>query len=284
MINNATECIPTVLGILAIGKDPRSIVPSAYTQFLRIDGNDYSAPITDEEAIEGSLDTLIIRIDDKIKAHNRVKVDLSSSITEKRIYQYPLFSLQQLVRNAVMHRTYEHTNAPVRIYWFNNRIEIISPGGPFGIVTEENFGNPGLADYRNPRLADAMKVLGFVQRFGVGIQSARKALNKNGNPPLEFQVTPTIVCCILYTTFTETPDVNAPVRMLELNRLQHDILGMIEADCNITYEQLAITLQKHKTTIMRNIAKLKKMNLLIRQGSAKTGHWVISNYKDKTNK
>lgn len=75
----------------------------------------------------------------------------------------------------------------------DDRIEISSPGGPFGVVTKENFGGPGITDYRNPNLADAMKVLGFVQRFGIGIQSARAELQKNGNPEPEFQVEPVTV-------------------------------------------------------------------------------------------
>jgi ATP-dependent DNA helicase RecG len=96
-----------------------------------------------------------------------------------------------------MHRAYENTNAPVRVTWFNDRIEIGNPGGPFGIVTRDNFGQPGITDYRNPNLADAMKVLGFVQRFGIGIQTARAELNKNGNPDIEFQIEPMMVLAIV---------------------------------------------------------------------------------------
>jgi len=99
-----------------------------------------------------------------------------------------LDALQQLARNAVMHRIYENTYAPVRITWFNDCIEIQNPGGPFGQVNKQNFGQPGVTDYRNPHLAEAMKNLGYVQRFGVGIQLARKELQKNGNPPPEFVV------------------------------------------------------------------------------------------------
>ena len=92
-----------------------------------------------------------------------------------------------------MHRTYENTNAPIRVYWFNDRIEIHSPGGPFGLVTIENFGTPGIADYRNPHIAEALRVLGYVQRFGVGIATAQRALALNGNAPAEFNVQPNIV-------------------------------------------------------------------------------------------
>jgi len=91
-----------------------------------------------------------------------------------------------LTRNAVMHRNYETSNAPTRITWFNDRIEIQNPGGPFGQVTVESFGKPGVTDYRNPTVAEVMRNLGFVQRFGVGISIARQELSDNGNPELEF--------------------------------------------------------------------------------------------------
>ena len=56
-----------------------------------------------------------------------------------------------------------------------DRIEVLSPGGAFGVVTVENFGQPGLTDYRNPNLAEAMKYLGYVQRFGAWAYRQRKA-------------------------------------------------------------------------------------------------------------
>lgn len=96
-------------------------------------------------------------------------------------------ALQQFSRNAVLHRTYESTHAPSRIYWFSDRIEISSPGGLYGLVNVDNFGQPGVTDYRNPLLAEAMKTLGFVQRFGFGIPLARQELKKNGNPEPEFK-------------------------------------------------------------------------------------------------
>ena len=87
-----------------------------------------------------------------------------------------------------MHRTYEATHAPIRVSWFNDRIEVLSPGGAYGVVTAANFGQPGLTDYRNPNLAEAMKNLGYVQRFGVGIPTARRLLKTAGHPEPEFQI------------------------------------------------------------------------------------------------
>jgi len=193
MIASADKPAPTILGLLVLGVSPRDWIPGAYVQFLRVAGTDVNDPIHDEALIDGTLAQVLRRIDEKIDSHNRHAVDITSADREVRTVPYPRAALQQLIRNAVMHRTYENTNAPVRVHWFEDRIEIMNPGGPFGIVTRENFGRPGITDYRNPNLADAMKVLGFVQRFGIGIQTARAELKKNGNPDIEFQAEPMTV-------------------------------------------------------------------------------------------
>jgi ATP-dependent DNA helicase RecG len=179
---------PTILGVLVVGNDPRQFLPGAYIQFLRIDGRDLTDPIKDQKGISGPLSDLLRILDETFQAHISVASDITAQPVELRHPDYPIVALQQLARNAVMHRTYEGTNAPVRISWFNDRIEIQNPGGPFGQVNRQNFGRPGITDYRNPHLAEAMKNLGYVQRFGVGIQLARKELEKNGNPPPEFVV------------------------------------------------------------------------------------------------
>ncbi len=193
MIASADDPTPTILGVLVLGVSPRDWIPGAYIQFLRIAGINLSDPIQDEAIVDGDLGLVLRRIDEKMDSHNRVAVDIHSADREARTMLYPRVALQQLVRNAVMHRTYENTNAPVRVSWFDDRIEINNPGGPFGVVTKENFGRPGITDYRNPNLAGAMKVMGFVQKFGIGIQTARSALTRNGNPDLEFQIEPMTV-------------------------------------------------------------------------------------------
>ena len=124
---------------------------------------------------------------------------------EKRTALYPIEALQQITRNAIMHRTYEGTNVPVRVNWFNNRIDIASPGGTFGGVTADNFGDLGLTDYRNPNLAEAMRILGFVQRFGMGIPIARRLLAANGNPAPEFKIYDTAIVATIHGRDSDNP-------------------------------------------------------------------------------
>jgi ATP-dependent DNA helicase RecG len=187
------EPVPTVLGLLVCGRSPAARIGGAYTQFLRVAGQDLTDPVADEEVIHGTVADQIRRLEEKLEAHNRRRVSFAASERETIIEEYALEGLRQLVRNAYLHRSYEETHSPVRVYWFDDRIEIHNPGGPFGSVTVENFGQPGMTDYRNPNLAEALRALGFVQRFGSGIAIARKHFG----PRLRFEVQPVAVAAVI---------------------------------------------------------------------------------------
>ncbi len=193
MIASVDDRQATILGLLVLGVSPRDRIPGAYVQFLRIGGVEFSDPIIDENAIEGTVSEVLSRLDDKLRAHNRRRIDIVSQDRESREDSYPLGAIQELVRNAVVHRDYEASNAPVRVTWFDDRIEIQNPGGPFGSVTTGNFAQPGVTDYRNPNLAESMRVLGYVQRFGVGIPTTQRLLRKAGHSGPEFRVNATHV-------------------------------------------------------------------------------------------
>lgn len=198
MIVSLENTTPTVLGLLAIGKSPQDYLPGAYIQFLRIDGTELADPVIDEERIGGAMAEMLRRTEEKLKAHNRTAVDITSAPTHKMEMPYPPAAIQQILYNAIFHRTYEGTNTPVRVYWFSNRIEIHSPGGPYGNVTSDNFGKLGITDYRNPNIGDALKAFGFIQAFGRGIATAQKELEKNGNPPLGFETDQSAIVCTLW--------------------------------------------------------------------------------------
>ena len=91
--------------------------------------------------------------------------------------------MRELLLNAVMHRDYQ-SNGPIRYYWYRDRVEIQSPGGLYGEVRPDNF--PHRNDYRNPTVAEAMKVLGFVNKYGRGVLRAQAELRTNGNPEAEY--------------------------------------------------------------------------------------------------
>jgi ATP-dependent DNA helicase RecG len=178
---------PTNLGILIAGKDARRFIPGAYVQFLRIDGTDLADPVRDSKEISGRIADVLRQTFDKVSANIEIAIIIDAEGRRIERPTYPFLALREVIANALVHRDYETANAPTRIIWFDDRIEINNPGGPYGMVTDQNFGQPHVTDYRNPELAAALKYLGFVERFGAGIAKAQRLLEKNGNPKLEFE-------------------------------------------------------------------------------------------------
>jgi ATP-dependent DNA helicase RecG len=191
------DTTPTFLGIMTIGKNPRSFIPSSYIQFLRIAGLNEMAPIVDSEEIDGRIGAMYSRAEDKFRAHNQRAVNVFSGPSALITWDYPETAFRQLMVNAILHRNYDGSNASIAFYWYDDRIEIISPGGPYGDVTVENFGKPGLRSYRNRNLADVITNLDLMQRYGFGIPLARQTMQENGNPPIEFDVDNSFVRVVL---------------------------------------------------------------------------------------
>lgn len=186
---DATTRTPTYAGLLVFGKDPRSFVPGAYVQFLRFAGLDLAAPVKTSQTFGGPLIEVLTGVEQVLKINVLTARVPDEGLRMRDEPDYPHTALRELVFNAITHRTYESGNAPVRINWFDDRVEIQSPGGLYGQVTPENFGR--VSDYRNPTLGEAMKVLGFVDKFGSGISKTQRALASNGNLPAAFEFQPT---------------------------------------------------------------------------------------------
>ncbi len=173
---------PTVAGILLFGTNPRYYIPGAYVQFLKFPGTVPTDTPTDQLEISGTVPNTANIIRDKIIACNQTHMKHGDVFRDKITADYPEWAFREFLHNALIHRDYQ-SNAPIRFHWFDDRVEIQSPGGLYGRVTIDTIMR--VNDYRNPVIAEAMKVLGYVNRFGFGIQNAQKLLNENGNPPAE---------------------------------------------------------------------------------------------------
>jgi ATP-dependent DNA helicase RecG len=185
LITDVTET-PTAMGLLVVGFDPGRFIPGAYIQFVRYDGEDLDSAVADDQEIRGNIIDSATRLEAVLRGHLHTQLVEVSGFREDKLPNYPFEALRETCMNAIMHRNYETSYAPVRIAWFNGRIEVSNPGGPFGQVHSDNFDRAN--DYRNPSLAAAMKSLGYANRFGRGIGRIRAALQRNGNPEPEFIV------------------------------------------------------------------------------------------------
>lgn len=178
----AADC-PTNAGIIMFGLNPRFFLPGAKVQYVKFDGLDEVSQFSFEHSFDGDLTTQLKVMGDFIKSQVIKKVQ--HNLEEEYKYSYPEYAIKELLYNAVIHRDYQ-SNAPIKFYEYDDRIEIINPGGLYGDARPENFPNQN--DYRNPTIAEAAKNLGFVNSFNVGIKRAKAALQANNNTEPKFEI------------------------------------------------------------------------------------------------
>ena len=185
---SAEKNCPTNLGVLLFAKHPERFIPSAYVQYVRFAGVDNAGDVLQENVFRGPLLKVVQDLDVFVKTGPAAKRPvLATALREDTVSQYSAWALREFLMNAIIHRDYFLGNAPVKFYEYKrNRIEISNPGGLYGRATPDNF--PFVNDYRNPLLAEAMKVLGMVNKYNRGIAKANRELEKNGNPTARFDV------------------------------------------------------------------------------------------------
>jgi len=177
----------TNVGVIMFGKNPRFFIPGNYIQYVRFNGTEMTDEVAFSKEFSGDLFTVLRALDDFIKYQIiKEKLEQISTLREKNVLNYPHWAIRELLLNSIIHRDYQ-SSSPIKFYEFSDRIEIINPGGLYGNARPENF--PFMNDYRNPELASIVKNLGYVNKFNIGIQTAKKLLLENGNPEPEFKTT-----------------------------------------------------------------------------------------------
>ena len=177
---------PTNAAIILFGNDPQYFLHGCYVQYVHFAGKDRGSEIVNERQIKGCLCKMLPQLEsfvrDAVVTARPVSI---SMLREKTLLNYPDLALRELLMNACMHRDYQ-SNMPIRLYQYEDRIEILNAGGLYGEARPENF--PTVNDYRNPIVAEAMRGLKYVNMFNRGIQRVKNLLKENGNPEPIFTV------------------------------------------------------------------------------------------------
>ena len=196
---------PTLGGLLLFGQQPQRFLPQAYLSAARFAGNDIDVSALDRVTLRGTLDELIEQGLAFVQRNMRVASLLQDERLPYRtdVPEYPLRAAREAITNAVVHRDYSYTGRDVVLRMFDDRLEIVSPGGLLPELTPDDLGTGKFAS-RNPTLAQAMREMGLAERFGTGVRLMRREMETNGSTPP------------IFTTEPDTFAVTLPARELEL--------------------------------------------------------------------
>ena len=104
----------------------------------------------------------------------------------KNIEKIPEAAFREAIANALIHRVWD-VESQIRVLMFDDRIEIISPGGLPSGITEEEYLSGKLSVLRNRNLANVFYRLGFVEIFGTGITRIKQLYEAGLRKP-DFEV------------------------------------------------------------------------------------------------
>ncbi len=139
----------------------------------------------------------------------------------KKMEKIPEAAFREAIANALIHRAWD-VESHIRVLMFDDRIEVVSPGGLPSGITEEEYLSGKLSVLRNRNLANVFYRLGFVEIFGTGITRI-KQLYEEGLIKPDFEVsenTIKIVLPILEKNLNLTEDEKTIYKILSKTMLK----------------------------------------------------------------
>lgn len=169
---------PTIAGLLVFGLAPERLLPQSGIDFAHFAGNELAADLLDKQNIAGPLPRQVEGGLATIKTNLRTP---STIVGAKRVNgkHYPEKIFRALLVNACVHRNYSLYRANIRVFVFDNRLEVISPGRLPNTVTVEKLP-VGTSFARNPVLVRLMENLGYVDKLGRGLPMVWQEAQKLG--------------------------------------------------------------------------------------------------------
>ncbi len=172
-MNLMSDNFLTIAGALLFAKNPIFKLPVFIVKAISFPGNDiHGTEYIDSRDISGKLAD-VFQQSMSFVLGNIHHVQKDQGVNALGQPEIPSIAIEELIVNALIHRDY-FVSAPVRIFVFGDRVEIISPGHLPNNLTIENIKS-GNSNIRNPILASfATKILPY-RGLGSGIIRAIKA-------------------------------------------------------------------------------------------------------------
>ncbi|MBN1687983.1 MAG: putative DNA binding domain-containing protein [Candidatus Omnitrophica bacterium] len=204
------------------------------------------------------------------------------------IYELPLDALREALVNAIIHRDYSFKGSGINVDVYDDRVEIVNPGGLPQGLGQRDFGK--LSVRRNLIIADLFHRMGKVERIGSGIGRMRDMMLAAKLEPPKFEIA-NFFRAIFYRnpeySLKKLPETKmGKAEKAEEKRLveglveglvenQRKMIDFINKNPRISKKELSDKIGISTTAIDKNIAHLKKKGLLRRVGPDKGGHWEV---------
>ncbi|MFT4326443.1 MAG: RNA-binding domain-containing protein [Candidatus Woesearchaeota archaeon] len=256
-INNA--------GILFFTKDIKPYFPTAIISCVLYSDTE-QVDILDQKEFTLDLRTNLNEAQKYLISKLNTAILITGNIKHQRKLEIPEEALREAIINAIVHKDY-FINSNIQVNIDPEKVEIVNPGKL--LFPKEDFGK--ISAYRNPIIADIMQRLGEIEKIGSGIKRIKKYCREHAIR-LKFETGEYFRIIFYRKNAPQNVPGNVPVNVPER---RNQILLRIKENDTISMKELSDLLYVTERTIKRDIAYLKKKNLLKRVGPDKGGYWEI---------
>ena len=176
-VKQGDQIVPTNAGILAACPDPTRFLPSAWVQ-CRLRGP-HGTDIFDQTEIHGPMPLAVDHAVEFLLKH-AYKTAVFGQVRRRDIYSIPIEPIREVIVNALVHASYAERSTPIRIGFYDDRIQVDSPGLLLPGMTIDTMRR--VSRLRNPALARIFREAGIMEQWGTGVQRVFEQVAEAGLP------------------------------------------------------------------------------------------------------
>jgi ATP-dependent DNA helicase RecG len=266
--------------IVLFGKDPNRFYPNVQVKIGRF-GKD-STDLKFHEVVEGNLIHMLAEA--QVQLNHKFLTRPVDFVGMQRVEkdEYPVAALREMLLNALVHRTYMGAHIQMRVY--DDRLSIWNEGGlPFGLTLDELKGEHNSRP-RNPLIAKACFMAGYIDAWGRGIAKIFDSCRENGQPEPRIREMNGGIEVTLFKMQEEIEDSERFRKEFGTisERIRNDfgseiasVFELISINPAMTAVQIAEKIGKTSRTVEMYLAKLKDGGIIVRRGPKLGGYWEI---------
>lgn len=167
-------------GLVAFGREIQRYFPDTIVKCALFEGINKTGRILDHIEIKDNIFNQIDYTENFILRNIRKSgwINPQTGRREGR-YELPYLAIREAIANAVSHRDYR-VPSHIDVAVFDDRVEVWSPGGlPLGIKMKDLF-KKHISVLRNPAIAEVLFLVGYIERWGTGIDKMNRLMQEHG--------------------------------------------------------------------------------------------------------
>lgn len=267
------ECL-TNAGTLLFAKAPSVFFPSVRVRIIKVEGKELQ-PGTSMNIVKDKTFTLPLYKQIKesqkfIETQLREFTHLDKTGEFITVPEYPKFAWEEGITNAVTHRNYAISGEHTKVFIFDDRMEIMSPGDLPGIVTVQNIKEKRYA--RNPIISRTLTELGLVRELNEGVSRIYKEMDEffleepvyieDKGVSLRLILKNNIIMRSKRKSESLLKDTNINLKWEQLNAMERKVLQIIFDKGEVTPLQISEMVFRDKRTVQRVLKKLLDTDLV----------------------